>query len=194
MPPVEDPPPAANDIYRERFESCFRNHHAQILAFAKRRVSGRELAEDVVADIFAVAWRRRDRIPEGPLPWLYAIAANVIAEQYRATRRGHDLDLRLVHEPRSESTAPDPAEALVRRDTFSLAFAQLSDSEQETLRLTAWEGLSVREAALVLGCSAGAYRVRLHRARRRLAKQLDQSEHGGRESRATIPDRAEEAR
>lgn len=63
--------------------NCFRDHCAQVLAFLLRRVSGREAAEDVVADTFAVAWRRRDRIPDPALPWLYVTAAHVIANQYR---------------------------------------------------------------------------------------------------------------
>ena len=194
MAPLDDPSSAAADIYRDRFESCFRDHYAKLLAFTLRRVGGRELAEDVVSDAFAVAWRRRDCIPDPALPWLYGIAANVIANQYRSTRRRHDLDLRLVHEASAGEPAPDPADALARRDSFSVAFAQLSEPEREVLRLAAWDGLEVREAAQVLGCSPGAYRVRLHRARRRLAKRLEAGGRSSRESRATIPDPAEEAR
>ncbi len=194
MLPVDDAPGAAQELHRGRFESCFRDHYAQLLAFAMRRVSGREVAEDVVADTFAVAWRRRDCIPDGALPWLYAIAANVIADQYRLARRRHDLGLRLAHEAAAGEIARDPAEDLARRDTFSLAFARLNEREREVLRLAAWDGLGVREAAQVLGCSPGAYRVRLHRARRRLAKQLKAAGRSSRESRAAIPDPAEEAR
>ena len=194
MLPVDDRPGAVSDIYRGRFESCFREHYAEVLAFTLRRVGGRELAEDVVSDTFAVAWRRRDCIPDPALPWLYGIAANVIANEYRSTRRRHDLDRRLAHEAAADVAAADPAEGLARRDTFSVAFARLGEPEREVLRLAAWDGLGVREAAQVLGCSPGAYRVRLHRARRRLAKQLEAAGHSSRECRATIPDPAEEAR
>jgi RNA polymerase sigma-70 factor (ECF subfamily) len=173
MPPIDDAPGQAQDIYRGRFESCFREHHARLLAFAMRRVSGRETAEEVVAESFTVAWRRRDRIPDAPLPWLYAIAANVIADQYRRARRRHDLGLRLAHEPRADARNSDPAESLALREAFAAAFAQLEEREREVLRLVAWDGLDVREAAQVLGCSQGAFRVRLHRARRKLARRLD---------------------
>ena len=108
MLPVDDPPNAVPDIYRDRFERCFRDHYAQVLAFSMRRVCGREIAEDVVADAFAVAWRRRDRIPDPALPWLYAIAGHVIANQYRSTRRRHDLDLRLAHETGAVAPGPIP--------------------------------------------------------------------------------------
>src|SRR4051794_18604722 len=125
MPPLDDSPEQAHDVYRDRFESCFREHHARLLAFTMRRVCGREAAEEVVADTFAVAWRRRDCIPAGPLPWLYAIAANVIADQYRSTRRQHDLGARLAHEAGAGAPGSDPAESLALRDAFSAAFAQL---------------------------------------------------------------------
>jgi RNA polymerase sigma-70 factor (ECF subfamily) len=192
MLPVDDPPNAVPDIYRDRFERCFRDHYAQVLAFSMRRVSGREVAEDVVADTFAVAWRRRDRIPDPALPWLYAIAGHVIANQYRSARRRHDLDLRLAHETGTVAPGSDPAESLGRRDAFSAAFALLAEPEREILRLIAWDGLDTRDAARVFGCSPGAFRVRLHRARRKLAKQLEAAGHTPREGRAAVSNPAEE--
>jgi RNA polymerase sigma-70 factor (ECF subfamily) len=192
MLPVDDPPDAAPDVYRHRFERCFRDHYAQLLAFSMRRVSGREIAEDVVADAFAVAWRRRDRIPDPPLPWLYAIAGHVIANQYRSARRRNNLDRRLARETGSAAAESDPAESLGRRDAFSAAFALLDEPEREVLRLVAWDGLDTRDAALVFGCSPGAFRVRLHRARRKLAKQLEAAGHSPREDRATASNPAEE--
>jgi RNA polymerase sigma factor (sigma-70 family) len=192
MPPADDPSSAVPDIYRHRFERCFRDHYAQMLAFSMRRVSGREIAEDVVADTFAVAWRRRDRIPNRALPWLYAIAAYVIANQYRSTRRRHRLDVRLAHEMGTGAPGSDPAESLDRRDAFSTAFALLAEPEREVLRLIAWDGLDIRDAARVFGCSPGAFRVRLHRARRKLAKQLEAAGHSPCEDRAPVPNPAEE--
>ncbi len=192
MPPVDGPPSADPDIYRPRFERCFRDHYARVLAFAMRRVPGRDIAEDVAADTFAVAWRRRDRIPDPTLPWLYAIAANVIANQYRSNRRRRDLDTRLAHEAGTAAPGRDPAESLDKRDSFSTAFALLGEREREVLRLVAWDGLDTREAARVFGCSPGAFRVRLHRARRKLAKQLEAAGHSSREGRTPAPHPVEE--
>lgn len=191
MLPVDDPPSAAPDIYRDRFERCFRDHYAQVLAFSMRRVSSREIAEDVVADTFAVAWRRRDRIPDPALPWLYAIAGNVVANQYRSTHRRQNLDARLAREAVAVAES-DPAESLDRRDAFSAAFALLAEPEREVLRLVAWDGLETRDAARAFGCSPGAFRVRLHRARRKLAKQLEATVRSPREDRTTVPNPAEE--
>lgn len=163
---------ADEDIYRGRFEKCFDQHYLQVFAFAVRRVRGRESAEEIVADTFAIAWRRRDLIPDPPLPWLFAIASNVIANLHRSDGRRENLGLRLVQEASALVPVPDPADSIAGRDELSAAFARLEERDRELLRLVAWEGLSTREAADVIGCSPGAARVRLHRARRKLAKQL----------------------
>jgi DNA-directed RNA polymerase specialized sigma24 family protein len=52
---------------RLHFERCFRDHYADLLAFALRRVAERQTAEDVVAETLAVVWRRRELIPDPPL-------------------------------------------------------------------------------------------------------------------------------
>lgn len=183
---------AEGDIYRGRFEGCFREHYARVLAFAMRRVAGREVAEDVVAEVFAVAWRRRDRMPEEALPWLYAIAGNVVANEYRAGRRRRDLGELLVHEAGTDGVGADPAESIDRRDAFSVAFARLDESDREVLRFVAWEGLSTRDGARAFGCSQGAFRVRVHRARRRLAKQLEAAGHIQVEGREVAAETTEE--
>jgi RNA polymerase sigma factor (sigma-70 family) len=185
MRPLEDPTQAEPDIYRGRFERCFDAHYVRIFAFAARRVAGRESAEDAVADTFAVAWRRRDRIPDGDeaLPWLYAIAANVIANQYRSSSRRQSLGETLAREASFTAPPADPAEALGGRDELAAALGRLEESEREALRLVAWEGLSTRDGARVVGCSPGAFRVRLHRARRKLAKELKHTGQRTREGR-----------
>lgn len=177
MPLRPDSRSAAIDPARVRFERCFRDHYAEILAFSLRRLPSRQSAEDVAAETFAVAWRRRGRIPDPALPWLYAVARRVIANQYRSTRRRRNLDERLAHEAGAGRPPTDPGDSLAGRDAFFAAFASLSEQEREVLILIAWDGVDPREAARVLGCSHGAFRVRLHRARRKLAKQLETAGH-----------------
>lgn len=158
-----------------RFAACFDAHYAEVLAFALRRVANRAMAEDVAAETFAIAWRRFDAVPDDELPWLYGVARRVIANQNRSGRRQQRLLDRLRREPGDGRR--DPAEAVTERQAVLDAFATLGDRDQEVLRLTAWEGLDARRGGMVLGCSKGAFAVRLHRARRRLAKELTSFGH-----------------
>jgi RNA polymerase sigma-70 factor (ECF subfamily) len=74
--------------------------------------------------------------------------------------------------------APHPPTAAAELEpvgdtALAAAFATLSERDREVLRLIAWEGLSLAQAAVVLGCSALACRVRYHRAKTRLARRLE---------------------
>jgi RNA polymerase sigma-70 factor (ECF subfamily) len=165
------------DAQRLRFEGCFRDNYTAVLAFAVRRTVDKESAEDAASETFAVAWRRRDLIPAEPRPWLYGIAMRVLANQQRSAGRRQRLAEQIEREIETQERAGEPPDAVERRDTFSSAFGRLGEEDRETLRLVAWDGLDAREAASVLGCSAAAFRVRLYRARRRLAKHLAAAGH-----------------
>lgn len=158
----------------ERFEAAYEAHLASVLAFAIRRVPRHE-AEDIVAETFAVAWRRRDSIPDPSLPWLYGVARHVIRNQERSSRRVARLRGKLGSQP--STLAGDPAESVDELDAFAEAFARLNEGQREILRLVAWEGLDHAEAAAVLECSRTAFRVRLHRARSELTKRMDEAGH-----------------
>src|SRR5262245_4697129 len=131
----------------------------------------RDDAADVVAETFLVAWRRLDELDErSALPWLYAVARRVLLSQQRATRRQHAIAERVAAaEPLELPEASSPSSGSHR---VLAALAALSEPDREVLLLTAWEELSSSDAARVLGCSATAYRIRLHRARRRLREHL----------------------
>lgn len=150
-----------------RFETVFEAHHRRVLAYALRRLRTEADAEDAVAETFAVAWRRIDRLPAATaaLPWLLAIGRRVVANQNRGIARRLRLGLRLVSEPR-----PAPAPDI---ETPALeALAGLPGDDQELLRLLAWDGLTQAEAGVVLGISANAVAIRLYRVRRRFAEEL----------------------
>jgi RNA polymerase sigma-70 factor, ECF subfamily len=154
--------------HEEDFRRLFAEHNRQVLAYALRRCEQRADAEDVVAGTFVVAWRRFADAPEEELrlAWLYAIAARVLANQRRSLRRLAALRSRLHAVP---AAAPEQGEL---RDVLA-ALGQLRRDDQEVLRLAAWEGLTNAEIAVALGCSENAAAIRLHRARKRLAEQLE---------------------
>jgi RNA polymerase sigma-70 factor (ECF subfamily) len=160
--------PAPGHDRASRFEELYQSSYQDILSYALRRVPRPELAADIVADTFLVAWRRLDEIPTDQARlWLFGVARNVLANHQRSARREHELNHKLRLEL-SEMVTPEPGE----RPEIGLAFRSLTETDQELLRLTAWEGLSPEELAVTLGCTANAARIRLHRARKRFAEAL----------------------
>ncbi len=167
--------PSGNSVLdrdEQWFEALFTRFHGPVRAYASRRAP--DDADDIVADVFAVAWRKRDGVPDNALPWLYAVAAREMLHTFRAHDRRDRLSARL--QVTASLVHPDPAEQIVGRldaqAPVSRALALLSESDAEVLRLWAWEHLEPTEIALVLGISSVASRVRLHRARRRLESIL----------------------
>jgi len=168
----------------QRFTKLFSECYGPVLAFARRRLDP-DLAHDVVAETFLTAWRRLDELTGEPLPWLYRIAGHAVANQRRSQVRRARLDDR-VRRLTSVGAAPDPADVVIERGRLVEAFNSLGERDREALRLATWEELSAADAAFVLGCSPAAFKVRLHRARRRLSRRL--GEEGSRHDAASIRD------
>ncbi|MFC4072824.1 RNA polymerase sigma factor [Actinoplanes subglobosus] len=158
-----------------RFEALYAATFHHLLGYAMRRCDCAEDAADVVAETFAVTWRRLDAVPPGDQArlWLYGVARNVLAAHRRGAARRRDLSYALVgdlagfYAPSAEDSA----------DLGSLgpALRLLPEEDRELLSLVAWEGLDHGEIAAVLGVSRNAVRIRLHRARKRLTRQLAES-------------------
>jgi RNA polymerase sigma factor (sigma-70 family) len=165
----------------ERFEGLFREHYAAVRAYALRR-SPADLAQDAVAETFLVAWRRLDDVPGDPLPWLFGVARRVLANQRRSAERGAALERRLADAPAARAPG-DPGESAGEAEAVRAALHRLSERDREALMLVAWHGLSGERAARAAGCSRAAFAVRLHRARGRLAAELESLDAPGRSSR-----------
>jgi RNA polymerase sigma factor (sigma-70 family) len=174
MPPIQIESGAlGEEVAQARFSRLYREQGRAILAYALRRVEEPEDAADVVAETFLVAWRRLAEVPigDGERLWLYGVARLVLSNLHRSERRRTRLGARLAETLAGELTAPpepsgEAAEVL-------RAIGDLGTDDRELLLLIAWEELSPSEAARVLGITPLATRSRLHRARRRLRKLLD---------------------
>ena len=159
----------------ERFTALYRAHHAAVLRYAARRTDP-DTARDVVADTFLVAWRRLADLPASPAelePWLYGVARRSLANAQRSRRRTERVTARLAREPRDTSPAPDLVEAATAQANLDQALRRVPGRDQEVLRLVGWEELDLAAIALALGCSRATASVRLHRARRRLARAMN---------------------
>ena len=155
------------EVREESFRRLYAAHFDAVLGYALRRTDRPEDAADVVAETFIVAWRRIGHVPvDGSLPWLYAVARRVLANQRRGDLRRRRLGERL----RSDLAVvvPDLSDDVVQRADVNEAMARLSARDEEILQLHLWEGLEPREISDVLGLSPAIVRPRLSRARARL--------------------------
>ena len=179
---VEQPP----DDARERFEALAAEVVEPVRRFLARRTDP-DTADDVLAETLLVCWRRLDHVPEPALPWVYGVARNCLANAERGDRRQVRLAARI--------TAVDPPREVVREpdlpdERVAAAMAALRPEDAELLRLWAWEQLGPGEIAEVLGITANAASIRLHRARGKFVEELrkiddDAGHEGVREGRET---------
>lgn len=187
--PVIQPPAAAETIIDDAtaivwsvsdpsaFDVIYRRHVRAIFVYVAARV-GPQYAEDLVADVFVVAFANRARFRKhatSARPWLYGIAMNKL-RQHRAA------EIRWLHQPRFGERNPDDAgdRSNERLDAHAVvpelaaALAQLTPAERDVLVLYVFEGLTHREIAKALGIRHGTAKVRLHRGRERLRAAIEQ--------------------
>jgi RNA polymerase sigma factor (sigma-70 family) len=163
------------DEHEARFTRLYETYYRNVFGYVVLQVAP-HAAEDVTGEVFTIAWRKIDQVPERPLPWLLAVARNLVRQSYGATGQARRLVDRLAGlSTDADRQAWDAADHVVARDQALAALRTLSAKEAEAVTLTAWHGLDPAEAARVAGCSRTAFVVRLHRGRRRLARALDAS-------------------
>jgi RNA polymerase sigma-70 factor (ECF subfamily) len=167
------------------FSEVFRTTYPDVLAFMRRRVDG-DVAEDLAAEVFAIAWNRWTDVPREVRPWLFGVAQNVLADDRRAQGRWDRLVLRI-----GTARAPaddDPIAATTSVLDLHVAWARLRDADREVLALVTWDGLTGREAAQILRCTRAAFSVRLSRARDRVEHRWDRLQERSREGNACNAD------
>jgi RNA polymerase sigma factor (sigma-70 family) len=157
--------------FTEIYDAC----RQRVWAYAVSR-AGRQVADEVVSETFAIAWRRLDDVPEESLPWLLGVARNVLRDNFRAEARRESFNAEL--RTWTAAAEGDIAEHVAERLSVLRAMAVLPEDDREILILIAWQGLTPRDASRVVGCSPAALRVRLHRARKRLMRAIDDAPAG----------------
>jgi RNA polymerase sigma factor (sigma-70 family) len=168
---VPDPPMAADERRQARFEAMYQAYRGPVLGYVLRRTENPEDAADVVAETFLTLWRRLDEVPPEPETrlWLYGVARKALANHHRGERRRLALAGRL----RDDLAAfYQPPEFTAELAAITEAFRRLPAEQRELLALEAWECLDYGQIATVLGCSRNAVRIRMHRARQRLTREL----------------------
>lgn len=143
------------------FTSEVAPHVDAVFRYFVRRAA-RQDADDLSAEVFEIAWRRRDDVPaEAILPWLYRTSGYVLANHRRRLRSAPDV---VAIEPHDDDHAVRIADA----DELTRTLAQLSERDRDIVLLHAWEGLDGNELAEALGISRSGAQAALSRARARL--------------------------
>ncbi len=156
-----------------RFRELYRANFRPVQGYTVNRLGAADDVPDVVAEVFTIAWRRLGDVPPPPADrfWLYGTARRVIARRHRSAGRLRNLLGRLAAE--RYPTQEPPAGTLDPVTEHVLAaLAQLKATDREALLLVHWEKLSYAEAAQVLGCSANAVGIRVHKAKARMRALL----------------------
>ena len=152
------------------FEGVFREHAPAVHRYFVRRTHVGEV-DDLTAETFVVAWRRRADVPDGAeLPWLYRTAGYLLANHHR---KGRPIPVERLPE---EVDHADPAHLVVVDESLRAVLAGMSSRDRQVLVLNAWEGLTGDDLAAVLGISRGGADAALSRARARLRGQWRERE------------------
>jgi RNA polymerase sigma-70 factor (ECF subfamily) len=159
------------------FADVFERHHPVVHRYLARRI-GSDLADELAAETFAIAFAKRGRYNvsvEDARPWLFGIATKLAHRHWRREER----ELRAYARSGVDAAAPSPAErAAARADSagagpaIAAALAALTADERDVLLLYAWEELDQPEIAAALSIALGTVKSRLHRARSRVRQSL----------------------
>jgi RNA polymerase sigma-70 factor (ECF subfamily) len=171
-----------------RFHRLYQANFRPVQAFTVNRLGSADDVADVVAEVFTTAWRRLADVPPPPGDrlWLYGTARRVIARRFRSTSRLRNLIGRLATEQWATGQAlawvTDPVQ-----EQLLVAVGELKPADREALLLVHWEQLSYAEAGQVLGCSANAVGIRVHKAKARLRSLLGEADGEQNKARGRVP-------
>ena len=167
------------------FGDLFDRHARDLYRYLAARV-GASLADDLVADAFVTALRRRetyDPVRGTARSWLFGIATNELRHHQRAESRHHAATVRLTGQfasisgPEDRAVEKVDAADAVRR--LAGALQRLSDLDRDLLLLNSWAQLDPAEIAVAVGIPAGTVRTRLHRIRVNLRRAAVQAGSAG---------------
>jgi RNA polymerase sigma-70 factor (ECF subfamily) len=147
----------------------FERHHRSLFRYFVSMQRDRQLAEDLVQDVFfrMLRYRSTYNAAQSFTGWMYQIARNAFMDQTRKKRDVVDIDEYADRRPEFASKQPGPEETIVRKQDLGLlqrALDMLPSEKREVLVLSRLQGMRHDEIALVLGCEVGTVKVRVFRA------------------------------
>ncbi|GLY90880.1 RNA polymerase sigma factor [Actinoallomurus iriomotensis] len=181
--PRTTPTAAEPGLPQAAFTALYDEHFYDIYRYVAGRL-GREVADDIAADTFLVALRRRDSFDAsrgGVRPWLFGIATNLVADHRRKETRRYRALGRLRRDEVAEShegQVVDWVTAQSLQPRLAGAIAALSPGDRDVLLLNALGELSHEEIAQALGIPYGTVGSRLSRARKKVRSALKEDGNG----------------
>jgi RNA polymerase sigma-70 factor, ECF subfamily len=166
-----------HDRSGEELRELYRRYAGELFGFACNALGDRELAEEVVQDVFARLWRHAgdyDSRRASVRTWLYAIARNRVVDVRRRAAVRPGLAPPDAEQPTEELDRE--LEQAVLRWQVAAALARLSPDHREVIRLSHWGGLSLREIAERKGIPLGTAKSRAYYALQSLRLILDEME------------------
>lgn len=168
----------AADGDRRAFEELYRRYAPWLTARMRSRCADAGIVDDVVQETFLAVWRGTARYREetsgaDAAGWLWRIASRRLVDALRgagARGRLRQSLARLRH--RDEASAEERVLAGVEHGDLAGALVRLSPELRAVLQATVVDGLTTREAAVLLGIPPGTVKTRAMRARRQLREAL----------------------
>jgi RNA polymerase sigma-70 factor, ECF subfamily len=171
---AEQAPPSLGsaEAAAESFESIYRRTFPRVYAYVASLLRDRAAAEDVTAQAFERAYRKRRRFRSGrgtPEAWIFGIARNAALDELRRRQRS----ARLEADPEDVGAAApeDHAELAARRQAVRAALDSLTPRERDLIALKFAGGLTNAELAKTLGISESNVGTRLHRTVQKIRKE-----------------------
>lgn len=153
------------------FTEHYRAYLPAISKFFAYRTSASEV-EGLAAEVFSIAWQKRDKAPAGhELPWLFRIANNVLLNHRRKEQRRFVLPLIVT-----DLIAPSADDLAIANLTIKAAWSKLKPGDRMILSLIALEGLEIEEVSKLLKLSKNAVTIRFHRAKKNFTEIMKELE------------------
>ncbi|MDO5743200.1 MAG: sigma-70 family RNA polymerase sigma factor [Micrococcaceae bacterium] len=155
----QSPAPSAEERFAAAHSAC----HDVVYRYLARRIIPAHLAEDLTGEVFLIVWEKVLGGMDPEVPYVLAIARNLLRSAYRSSAKASKL---------RGALAFGHLRPTVENTQVAHALAELKEPERELLLLTYWDSFTSAEIAVILGSNAGAVRVRLHRARHSFSAAL----------------------
>lgn len=153
---------------REAFEALYTKYLKKVYTYVYYRVGNVEDAEDITESVFLHALLHLNRYQDRGIPfsaWLLRIAHNLVANWHRSSKHRYEVGMEVVE--LLSDDGPTPEEAIEEREDFlelRTALGGLTEERQQALILRYAEGMKHKEIGEVMGKSAGAVKVLVHRS------------------------------